>query len=141
MISNPYPTLYVGQKFENLDNDAFYQVTKAIVDAQHSYKVLTKNKSVWDVDCFGKKKYKCEFKIGVTGSEAGATLKVLRPHICPASVHEHFPARNSVKFLAHHHKDHIAADRAIRLKNTSFAIILGGGPWFFSLVYQRCRIS
>ena len=114
MASNPYPDLLVSQEFKDLDNDAWYKVTAAIAAKHHSYKVETKNKNVWVVICYGKKEYKCKFKIRVTGSDAGAKLKTLIPHTCPASVHTNWRVLNSMKWLQHHHHPQVEADRKIK---------------------------
>jgi len=114
MTLNPYPDLFVGQEFKDLDNDAWYKVTAAIAAKHQSYKVETKNKTVWVVICYGKTEHKCKFKIRVTGSDAGATLKTLLPHTCPASVHANWRVLNSTKWLKHHHHPQIEADRKLK---------------------------
>jgi len=45
-VTTPYPDLFIGQEFKDLDNDAWYKVTAAITVKHHSYKVEMKNKNV-----------------------------------------------------------------------------------------------
>jgi hypothetical protein len=86
-IETIYPALSTGQHFTDLEDDAWYIVTKAIADAYHSYKVRTKKSTIWEVICIGRDKYNCKFIIRVVGDTEGAQLCSFHPHTCPPQVH------------------------------------------------------
>ena len=116
---NPYPGIYKGRRFQQL-NDAWQQVTEAIVKAHQSYYTQKKNPKIWHIVCRDKVKgnqHDCPFKIRVIKKDGEFELVSLKTHTCPSSTHLGWRIPNSTKFLAPHHASSVRADHKLKPKN------------------------